>query len=366
MAPSRRIFLKTVGSSIVGLGATKNLQQTEMEKNSDLGDLLTFEGRPIKTSRQWEMKREDIRRAFIDTIGEFPSEIPEFKPTIVEETNVGTYVRRKVTYQVHRDEQVPAFLLIPKHLKVTTPAILCLPQTTPEGIREPAGISGNSSLFYAHDLAERGFVCLTPEHLASGERSTKGLEQFDTSEFYRKFPNWSAVGKAIWDGQRALDYLESLEFVDRQRIGCIGHSLGGHGTIFLAGMDKRVKAAVSSCGVELFANNPRRLEWARDCWYIYFPRLRPIFLGNQKPPFDFHELCALIAPRAFMNITAFNDEIYNTENMDMVAELGVRVDKVYRLLGTEEKFANYMHGSRHGFPVEARELAYSWLRRWLV
>jgi len=61
-----------------------------------------------------------------------------------------------------------------------------------------------------------------------------------------------------------------------------------------------------------------------------------------------------------------NDDIYNTANMDIVAELGVRVDKVYRLLKAEERFANYMHGNKHSFPVEARELAYSWLKRWLM
>ena len=52
----------------------------------------------------------------------------------------------------------------------------------------------------------------------------------------------------VWDMQRGLDYLASRPEVNPSSLGCIGHSLGGQQALFLAALDERVRAAVSSCG----------------------------------------------------------------------------------------------------------------------
>ena len=59
--------------------------------------------------------------------------------------------------------------------------------------------------------------------------------------------------KAIWNNMRAIDLLQTLPEVDGQRIGCIGHSLGGHNAMFTAAFDTRIQALVSSCGFTSFA-----------------------------------------------------------------------------------------------------------------
>jgi predicted dienelactone hydrolase len=46
--------------------------------------------------------------------------------------------------------------------------------------------------------------------------------------------------------------LQSLPEVDPRRIGSIGHSLGGHNTLFVAAFDRRIKAMVTSCGFNSF------------------------------------------------------------------------------------------------------------------
>jgi cephalosporin-C deacetylase-like acetyl esterase len=47
--------------------------------------------------------------------------------------------------------------------------------------------------------------------------------------------------KGIVNHRRAVDVLQSLPYVDRQRIGAIGHSLGGHNTLFVAAFDERIR-----------------------------------------------------------------------------------------------------------------------------
>ena len=51
----------------------------------------------------------------------------------------------------------------------------------------------------------------------------------------------------IWDGMRAIDYLQSRPEIDPQRIGCTGNSGGGTQTSYLMALDDRIHAAAPSC-----------------------------------------------------------------------------------------------------------------------
>lgn len=331
----------------------------------DLLQLQTASGvEDVTTAEGWQQRRGQIAATWRAVLGEEPRHAPPPLDARVEgEHDEGTYTRYRVSYVVDEGERIAAYLLVPKALQAPGAAVYCPHQTTTLGKDEPAGLGGLDELHYARDLALRGYVALAPDHLAAGERCTPGLAQYDTADFYRRYPGWSAVGKTIWDGRRALDYLCSLPEVDAGRIGMLGHSLGGHSTVYVAGADERVKCAVSSCGLSTFVGDRRRLEWARDHWYVYIPSLRPVFLAGQPAPVDFHELVALLAPRPFLNLTALNDECFSST--DAVAELAIRVNRVYRLLGKEECFSCYLHGNHHSFPSEARALAYAWMDRWL-
>ena len=332
-----------------------------------LSDLLTLKTgtgiETVDTPEKWEQKRAQIKEAVLSIIGEFPSVCPPLDAEIVEESEKEDYHLQKVEYSVEPDERIRAYLLIPKRLREPVPAVLCLHGTSREAKEGQIGIGANPDCAHALHLVERGHVAFAPDHLCSGERLPEGYEPYDTASFYEKHPNWSAVGKSIWDCQRAIDYLTSLHCVDAERIGCIGHSLGGHSTMFAAAFDERIKVSVSNCGLSTFAKNPKRLAWARDHWYIYIPKLRAIFLNDEESPFDIHEVVSLIAPRAFLNLSGLNDGTF--ANNDALAELGLRVNRVYRLLDAEERVAYYLHGSAHSFLSDSRALAYAWFDKWL-
>lgn len=82
-----------------------------------------------------------------------------------------------------------------------------------------------------------------------------------------------------------------------------------------------------------------------------------------EPPFDLHEVAALIAPRPWLNISAYFDQAYGKQ--EFLAEVGAQLYRVYELYQAAQAFGYYMHGSDHSFPKPARELAYAWLDRWL-
>src|SRR5207253_5869723 len=50
-------------------------------------------------------------------------------------------------------------------------------------------------------------------------------------------------GVLVWDDIRTVDYLQTRPEVDPNRIACAGLSVGGWRSVFLAGLDPRIKAA---------------------------------------------------------------------------------------------------------------------------
>src|SRR5439155_1124399 len=101
--------------------------------------------------------------------------------------------------------------------------------------------------------------------------------------------------KAIWNNMRAVDLLQSLPEVDGERIGCIGHSLGGHNTMFTGVFDTRIKAMVSNCG---FTSFPKYFGGKLKGWTSarYMPRIATVYeLKPEKVPFDFPEVVAALA-----------------------------------------------------------------------
>jgi dienelactone hydrolase len=108
--------------------------------------------------------------------------------------------------------------------------------------------------------------------------------------------NWYLV---LMAARRAITFLEQQPEVDPARIGVYGHSMGGKLTTDLAGIDKRVKAAVPSCGgsgdilttqTELSGcskTNPKPMELACVSDNAYIPLITCPILWL-SPTNDFH------------------------------------------------------------------------------
>jgi dienelactone hydrolase len=228
--------------------------------------------------------------------------------------------------------------------------VLCLHQTVAIGKAEPAGLGGNANLRYAQELAERGYVTLAPDYPNFGE--------YRCDPYARGYASGSM--KAIWNNIRAVDLLQGLPEVDAGRIGCIGHSLGGHNAMFTAVFDRRLKAIVSSCGFTAFARyyGGDLAGWTGPA---YMPRIKAI--GRpEKMPFDFHEVVAALAPRAFFANAPLRDANFDNEG---VREVMRAAADVYRLLGVPERLDAVYPDTGHDFPPAQREQAYRFLDRWL-
>ncbi len=317
----------------------------------------------IKTHDDWHRHREVFKRRYLDLIRDDfkpprpPMNLKWHEAVVVD----GIYTRHLISYNVEADERAHAFLGIPIELKTakrTAPAVVALHGTYKHGKRRAAGLEDNPDKAYLDHLCRRGYVVIAPDHFVAGHRiPPEG--PYETERFYKKHPNWTAVGKFTFEHSIAIDVLQSLPQVDPERIGVLGHSLGGHGTFFLAAYDERVKAAAGNCAASFFRHNRRVDHWARNHWYVYFKHIRPDILEGKLPPIDLHEIIALIAPRAFLDLSALNDGNPLTQRQRVLMLL--KIGDVYNLGEASANFAFFVHGRGHSVAHESRALMYAWM-----
>ncbi|MCX5662972.1 MAG: prolyl oligopeptidase family serine peptidase [Planctomycetota bacterium] len=265
-----------------------------------------------------------------------------------EERAADGLVYRKVTFAVEPGDRAIAWLIHPEKLDRPAPALVCLHQTTRIGKDEPAGLGGLPNLHYALELARRGFVTLTPDYPNFGDYRVN---------VYR-LGYASATMKAIWNHMRAVDFLEELPQVASGRIGAIGHSLGGHNTLFLAAFDRRIIAAVSSCGFTKFArNNGGDLsDWSH---LGYMPRIATEHHTDPaQMPFDFTDVLAAIAPRPVFLNAPTRDE-FDPIGVD---ECVAATAPLYNAAGRGPIEVVHPVGE-HDFPPDVRPRAYAFLER---
>lgn len=326
-------------------------------------ELLVHDDAVITELDQWQKKREDIISRLYKTIGTplVPRNTRDIE--IVDEEPLNKYTRRKIRYTVGDNDCITAYVLIPNNVTFPAPAVVAMHQTVNSGKNEVAGIDGSRDFAYGDELAQRGYIVIAPDYLTAGERIYPDAEAFESHPFYEKYSNWSMVGKNMEDSMAAIDVLYTLDCVDTTKIGAIGHSHGGHNALFATAVDARITVCVSNCGISVFSEEEYRLEWSLEEGYIYIPVLRKYFLEDVEPPFDIHEVAALIAPRPFLNISSYFDKAYG--NQEFLAEVGVQLYHVYKLYGNQNQFSYLMHGNDHSFPHYARCLAYAWLDRFL-
>jgi len=308
-----------------------------------------------RTTAEWDSRRQEALAGFQQVAG--PLSRPEMRcaldPQISEETDCGSYVRRLLTYTSQPGGKVPAYLCIPKTALAgtTTPAVLCLhPTENKIGFKVVVGLGGKPHRQYAAELAERGFITLSPSYPLLADY------QPDLKAFHMP----SGTMKAIWDNMRGLDYLESLPFVDSScGFAVIGHSLGGHNSIYTAVFDDRLKVIVSSCGFDSFLDyyGGNLKGWNQE---RYMAKMGGYLGRAQDVPFDFYELIACLAPRHVFVNAPLRDANFRWQSVDRIASAARPVFELHQAAANLQ----IAHpDSDHDFPDTERFASYDLIKR---
>ena len=304
------------------------------------------------TPAEWELRRAEIIKGMETVMGAFPGagNRCDLDVKVEDEADCGTYTRKLISYAAEKGGRVPAYLCVPKTATGDhpAPAVLCLhPTDNINGNKVVVGLGGKEHRQYAAELAEHGFVTLSPAYVQ--------LANYN--------PDWKSLGyqsgtmKAIWDNVRGLDYLDTLPFVKKGAYGAIGHSLGGHNSIYTAVFDPRIKVIVSSCGFDSFVDyyNGNITGWTQD---RYMPRMKDYLGHPQDVPFDFYELIGALAPRHVFVNAPLQDKNFQWQSVDRIAAAAA---PVFKLLGGEGRVIVKHPDTEHDFSDDPRHQAYDFI-----
>lgn len=340
---TRREFLGVTTGALAGVLAGEAFAQTRP-------DLST-----IKKRADWQRAQRQILDGMQLVMGALPTAKRE--PVQFQELgkeDLGGITRTKIKYLAEGDDWVMAYLLAPIRRKRKMPAMLCLHQTIKIGKGEPAGLGGSTNLQYAKELAERGYVCIAPDYPYLGENN------FDPY----KNGYASCTMKGIVNHMRAVDLLQSLQMVDGKRIGSIGHSLGGHNTLFVAAFDQRIKAMVTSCG---FTSAKKYYNGDLTGWsgVRYMPLIAEKYGKDPaRIPFDFPELLTALAPRPLFINAPLRDGNFEVSGVRDCVDAALPIyDRVFK---AKDKLVAVYPDAGHDFPPDVRRKAWDFLDRWLM
>jgi dienelactone hydrolase len=162
---------------------------------------------------------------------------------------------------------------------------------------------------------------------------------------------WPGVFTA--EDQRGLDYLASRPDVDPDRLGCGGLSGGGLRTVFLGGLDDRIKCA---CCVGMMTTWKDYLlnKTYTHTWMCYVPGL-----ANEL---DYPEILALRVPRATLVQSDLGDQLFTEPGMRAADRT---IAEVYRKAGVPERYQGSFYPGPHKFDRPMQEEAFAWFDRWL-
>ena len=319
--------------------------------------------REVVTEKDWESRRREILDAMQEVMGRLP-DLSHLPPLDVQVTHVQEeerFVRKTIRFTAVENEFVPAYLYLPFRDGASDPAkrpaMLVLHETDDLGKRSVDGERPRPNRAYARELALRGYVVIAPDYPGFGE-----LKDYDFQS--ARYASGTMAG--IFHHIRCVDLLQSLGEVDPDRIGVIGHSLGGHNAMFLAAFEPRLKVIVASCGWTQFENydigsagtqryGGRLGPWAQD---RYMPLLREKF--QLLNPFEFHEVIALFAPRVFFSNSPINDSNFDVAGVRKGIELA---SKAYTFYQAENNLQVRYPDDEHDFPPEVRIEAYRLIDR---
>ena len=310
----------------------------------------------LKTPEQIAEYQKGLRERFIEAVGGLPERTP-LNPQVTGVVQRDGYRVEKILFESQPKHYVSAVLFLPDAQKHSPPY---------PGVLVPCGHSDNGK---AHDtyqtmgalLALNGMAALVFDPIDQGERGqllSEWPKLSGTRAHLMLGVGSTLLGRntarfEIWDGMRAIDYLQSRPEVDAKRIGCTGNSGGGTQTSYLMSLDERIVAAAPSCYITGFE---RLLDT------IGPQDAEQNIHGQIAFGMDHADYLMMRAPTPILICAATKDffDIGGTWNMFRYAK------RLYTRLGFAERIELMENDAEHNYNQLQRQSVVRWMSRWLL
>ena len=375
------VTLLTMSSSCLSpaLGQEKfepNYDEAKVPKYELPDPLLLENGRRVTDAGTWVSKRRpEILELFTTQVygrSPAPRKDMHFEVTDVDKNALGgKAVRKQVTVYFSADRRGPQMnilIYLPAKAKNPAPTFLGLNFNGNHTINADPGIKlstswvrsggkgivekrateqsrGTSSRRWAVDMiVDRGYGLAT---IYYGDVDPDFHDEFRNGVhplFYKDgqtkptAEEWGSIAAWAWGLSRAVDYFETDDVVDHEKIAVMGHSRLGKTSLWAGARDPRFAIVISNdsgCGgaalsLRRFGETVGRINTSFPHWFCdNFVKYNN---NEEELPVDQHMLIALMAPRPVYIASAAQDRWADPRGEFLS---GLNADAVYRLLGTD-------------------------------
>jgi hypothetical protein len=303
-----------------------------------------------RTQEEFERWRGEFTRQLEGSVGKLPKTIP-LRPETMLTISLPGIRAEKIVFDSNQFMSVPAWVLIPSHLKSgeRRPAVCLIPGHSGEihedspgkivdetsGKAWAVGLNPDGSpcgTRYHNDLAQElvraGFIVYCADMLGFGERASdpywarnRWVHVCDLHAEALRYFGLELTVIHLHDLQRGLDYLQTRGDVDATRLAAAGCSLGGVWAGYLAALDARIQAAAV---INSYPNTIAKFL-AQKCGVCG----AQVIPGSGRIGDDSDLLCA-VAPRPLL--LQFGDSDPGMSLTDLL-EPARKVQAVYAMLG---------------------------------
>jgi dienelactone hydrolase len=234
---------------------------------------------------------------------------------------------------------------------------------------------------WATELAKRGYAVLAVDVFLWGSRRIPldsinpalrapfdGLEEGSDAYITTYNSYWDSVESSItvssilgagasWPGvfsyedRRSVDYLLTRPEVDRERIGCGGLSGGGIRSVFLAGLDPRIKAGICVGFMSTYRGMLRN-HINGNGMIMYVPHLAKFL--------DMPDVIALRAPSPLLVQYLEGDGLFSLEGQKAADQ---KISRIYEKAGNGSNYSGRFYPGKHRFDMAMQEEAFAWLSK---
>lgn len=310
----------------------------------------------IQTTTDWEDYRVRLHEVFFTSVGTHPERTP-LRATITSTVEVDGVIAENLHYQSLPGYYVSATFFKPKAMASNKLPVIVY-------------ASGHSELAYRSEAyqtvilnyVKKGFGVLAFDPVGQGERiqyrGDDGVPLMGPTHDHsysgsRSFLLGHSPSRYfIWDGIRAIDYLETRADVDVNRIGLAGRSGGGTQTAYIAAVDERVAAAAPECYITTYetllkSRGPQDAE--------------QILLNGIQQGIDIPDLLHMRAPKPTLVVATTND-IFSIQGTHVVSK---ELAQLYHLAGEEGSFQLAEDNAGHESTRLNREATYRFFAKHL-
>lgn len=288
------------------------------------------------------------------------------------------YEARKIRFNLSEWSRVPAYLLVPEG-KGPFPAIVLLHDhgahfsigkekmvrpfhVAPEVMEDADQWASQcyDGQYVGDYLARHGYVVLAVDALFWGERGRKEGTSYDAqqalaSNFLQMGTSWGAFINV--DDMRSAEFLASLPFVDKERVGSLGFSMGAYRSWMLASLTDVVRASASICWMNTtehlmtLTNNQNK---GGSAYAMLIPALRRYL--------DYPHVASIACPKPTLFFNGTRDKLFPIEG---VRDAYREMEAVWKSQGASDRLVTKLWDEKHFFNKEMQKETLEFFDRWL-